>query len=444
MSSTRINSAQTKAACEARSRFFVDRFYPNTWAQQLALWERDMPRIASSLRRHTDRYSNFINLIASECLPSEAVLSASGSLFMSQTVEGERGSRWFPCTDAIDEIEDGISRSCETLFGLECASAQPHTATQANQAVMYALVEPGARVMSLSLSDGGHLSHGYANTLASSSYEIHPYHVAPDTGLIDYDALELHAKRLRPQMIITGSSTYPRAIDYKRVSSLCAELGSVHLADITHPAGMVCSGLHPAVDSADVVTLSLHKTMCGNRGGLICSKPEHGPAIRRAVFPGIQSAALPNMVLAKAISLLGATRCEFGDLQARIRSNAVALAEALVSLGHEVWTGGTDSHLVMLKAPAHLPALECEERLAGAGILSNRNLMPGDSKVGTGLRLGTIAVTQIGFAERDMRQTARTIDLALSDGADLSRAREDVAQLLDRVLCEARDGTTAR
>lgn len=394
----------------------------------------------TAIESEVDRQARHLNLIASESIASEAVLVALATIVHNQTIEGPVGGRWFPETDGLDAIEAEAEALASQLFGLSDANVQPHSTTQANQAVFLGCLDPGDRILTLSLTSGGHVSHGSAASLAKRLYDTHYYSVCTLDGRIDLGHLEERIADVGPKLIISGTTAYPRQVDFHQISMMSAEAGALHLVDLAHVAGLVCAGLHPGADSADFITLGLHKTMCGPRGGIVLTNERVADNQKPAVFPGAQGAPMPNLLVAKLLTLAAAQQDDFIGLQRRIKSNAAALAASLRENGVSILTGGTDTHLVMIRVAKDDTGTEAEQRLLAAGILSNRNYVPGDSIPGPmgGLRLGTIALSQLGFMPEDMHRLGPIIANALRRIDGNRDYRTQIARLLDEVLDPAR------
>lgn len=393
------------------------------------------PELSEVFGSESRRQQNQIELIASENLVSRAVLDALGSRLTNKTVEGYPGNRFHGGAEFVDIAERlAIERACR-LFGVSHANVQPHSGTQANQAVFLALLEPGDTVMSLSLSAGGHLSHGAPPNMSGKWFNVVHYGVDPETCLIDYASAERLAEEHRPRLIITGGSAYPREIDFSRFSAMAGRLGARCLVDMAHFAGLVAAGAHPSpVPHADVVTCTTTKTLRGPRGGVILT---NDAALTRpldaAVFPGMQGSVHLSTVAAKAVCLGEALRPGFRDYGKRIVANARALAASLISNGIDVITGGTDTHLLLLDLRSkHLTGAEAEALLAAANITCNKNPTPYDSaspRKWTGIRLGVSAGTTRGFGVPEFEQIGEVIAECLAARTRADRAQAKVADL---------------
>jgi glycine hydroxymethyltransferase len=292
------------------------------------------------------RQTSAINLIASESIPSLAVMAASATPGYVQTVEGRSGRRWYPAVDGIDGLEAAAETRAKSLFGFAEANVQPHSATQANQAVYLAVLNPGETVLSPEFTSGGHLSHGFASSFARRFYRIETYGTRDFGAEIALDDIERRIREVRPKLIIAGCSAYPRQVPFNAIARIAKYYDAIVLADISHTAGFIAAKLHPPVIDADLSTLSLHKTMCGPRGGIVLSQMSFSERISKAVFPGIQGAIFPGLLAAKAVCLSAATSDAFKRLQANILRNARAMAGVFSSEKIGMYTGGTDTHLL--------------------------------------------------------------------------------------------------
>src|SRR5437899_1748787 len=306
------------------------------------------PEIARLIREETQRQAEGLELIASENFVSEAVLEAQGSTLTNKYAEGLPGKRYYGGCEVVDKVEQLAIDRAKTLFGAEHANVQPHAGSQANMATYFALLRPGDRIMSLSLAQGGHLTHGSPVNFSGKLFEIHHYGLDPKTELIDYGAARKQAREVRPRAVLCGASAYPRTLEFDKLREIAEEVGAMMICDIAHIAGMVAVGLHPSpVPLADAVTTTTHKTLRGPRSGLILCKQQHAKAIDSNVFPGIQGGPLEHIIAAKAVAFGEALRPEFKEYQQRILDNAQALAVGLIEGGLRLVAGGTDTHLVL-------------------------------------------------------------------------------------------------
>lgn len=371
--------------------------------------------VYDSVIKEYERQQNGLELIASENRPSEAVLEAQASYHTLKYAEGYPGKRYYAGCENIDATEQlAIDRACK-LFGAKFANVQPHSGAQANAAVFYALLNPGDKVMGMSLNSGGHLTHCAKPTFSAKYFTTIQYEVNPKTYLIDYDEVEKMALEFQPKLIVAGASAYPRAIDFKRFREIADKVGAYLMVDMAHIAGLVAAGLHQSpIPYADVVTSTTHKTLRGTRGGLVLTNNEEiAKKIDKAVFPGLQGGGLQHIIAAKAVTFGEALKPEFKTYMEQVVKNAKALAQALQDLGFNVLTGGTDNHLILLDLRNKgITGLELEQRLANVHIITNKNAVPFDTEkktVTSGIRLGTPAVTSRGLKEEDMKVIAELI-----------------------------------
>lgn len=375
------------------------------------------PDVAGSIKKELERQRNGIELIASENFVSEAVLLATGSILTNKYAEGYPGKRYYGGCQCVDEVENLAIERAKALFGAEHANVQPHSGSQANIATYAALLEHGDTVMGMSLSDGGHLTHGSPVNASGINYNFVPYGLDPVTHLIDYDALETKAMSVRPKLIVAGASAYPRAIDFERISGIAKKVGAYFMVDMAHIAGLVAAGLHQnPVPYADVVTTTTHKTLRGPRGGMILCRRELAKAIDKAIFPGNQGGPLLHVIAGKAVCFGEAQKPEFKEYQRRIVENAAALADGMLAEGFELVSGGTDNHLILVDLrPKHITGKDFERRLDSFRITCNKNTIPNDPEspfVTSGVRMGTPAVTTRGMGVEDMRLIAHLCGLA--------------------------------
>ena len=406
-------------------------------------WPADDDReLFGLIEDEEQRQNTTLQLIASENFTSPAVMRATGSVLTNKYSEGYPGKRYYGGNQVVDEIEDIARERVKALFGAEHANVQPHSGANANLGVYLALLEPGDKVMGMSLDHGGHLTHGSPVNISGRYYDFVAYGVTPSDERIDYDAMREVALRERPKMIIAGATAYPRIIDPVAIRSIADEVGALFMFDAAHIAGLIAGGAHPnPVGVADIVTFTTHKTLRGPRGGCILTTAELGPAIDKAIFPGLQGGPLEHVVAAKAVAFREASLPEFKDYAAQIVRNGAALAEALASEGFRLVSGGTDNHLLLvdLRAfDAELTGKEAQAVLDQAGITLNKNTIPDDPRspfVTSGVRIGTPAVTTQGMTEPEMAEIASLIARALrgrTDDAELASVRDDVATLCSK------------
>ena len=369
--------------------------------------------VGEAMAAELDRQQRNIELIASENFVSPAVMAAMGSVLTNKYAEGYPGKRYYGgcyCVDVVENI--ARDRACK-LFGADHANVQPHSGAQANQAVYFALLQPGDTVMGMNLAHGGHLTHGSPVNSSGKTYHFVPYGVGAD-GYIDYEEMERIARDCSPKLIVAGASAYAREIRFDRIAEIAKAVGAVFMVDMAHIAGLVAAGLHQnPVEYADIVTTTTHKTLRGPRGGMILCKEEYAKAIDKAIFPGTQGGPLEHVIAAKAVALGEALRPEFAQYQQRIVANAKALAAALVREGLALVSGGTDNHLMTVDLRGTgVTGKELEARLDEVRITANKNTVPNDPAspfVTSGLRIGTPAVTTRGFGEAEMKAIARCI-----------------------------------
>jgi glycine hydroxymethyltransferase len=408
-------------------------------AAERALVETD-PDVAKLLRREARRQALGLELIASENFVSEAVLAATGSVLTNKYAEGYPGRRYYGGCEVVDEVERLAIERAVSLFGAEHANVQPHSGSQANEAVYRAVCQVGDTVLAMNLDHGGHLTHGSPVNFSGKLYRIVPYGVRRDTEQIDYDEVRRLAREHRPRMIQCGTTAYSRTLDFDAFRQIADEVGAVLFADIAHVAGLVVTGLHPSpVGKAHIVTTTTHKTLRGPRGGLILCDDAFAKKVDSAVFPGGQGGPLMHVIAAKAVALLEAQRPEFRTYCEAVIANARVLAAALQGAGFRVVSGGTDTHLFLLSlVDRDTTGKAAEAALEQAGITANKNLVPFDPRkpaVTSGVRIGTPAVTTRGMRTDEMRQIAALLVRVLGrpdDVPELGRVRADVEALCRR------------
>ena len=403
------------------------------------LYERD-PEIFMAIYKETRRQHEHLELIASENAASDAVLEAMGTVLSNKYAEGYPRKRYYGGCEFVDVAEELARERAKALFGAEHANVQPHSGTQANMAVYFAVMKPGDTILSMELSHGGHLSHGSPVNFAGQTYRVVYYGVRKDTETIDFDQVRRLAREYKPKVIVTGYSAYPRTIDFARFREIADEVGAYLLADIAHIAGLVATGYHPSpVPVAQFVTTTTHKTLRGPRGGMILTTKEFAKAIDKAVFPGIQGGPLMHVIAAKAVALKEAMTPEFREYQGQIVKNARALAEALQRRGFRLVSGGTDNHLMLVDlTPQGITGKAAEEALGRANITVNKNTIPFETRspfVASGIRIGVPAVTTRGMREGEMEKIAELIARVLrnpEDEKEIQKVRREVLE-----LCEA-------
>ncbi len=393
------------------------------------------PQISHAISLEVQRQEDHLELIASENFVSPAVLAALGSPLTNKYAEGYPGKRYYGGCEYVDIAENLARDRAKELFRAEHANVQAHSGSQANMAAYFALLNHGDKVLGMSLSHGGHLTHGSPFNISGKYFDFVSYGLDPRTETIDYDALRRLAKDQQPKLIVAGASAYPRVIDFKAFRDICDEAGALLMVDMAHIAGLVAAGVHPSpVPYADVVTSTTHKTLRGPRGGLILCKEQHAKAIDKAIFPGIQGGPLMHVIAAKAVCFLEALQPSFTDYQRQIVKNAKALENAFRQLDIRMVSGGTDNHLLLLDfVDLEMTGALMEDLLGRANITVNKNMVPRDtrkSSVTSGIRIGTSAVTTRGMNQEDMTVIAGCIGDILSQGeAALSAVRGRVAAL---------------
>ncbi len=396
------------------------------------------PEIAKEIDCELNRQRNKLELIASENIVSQAVLTAQGSVLTNKYAEGYPGKRYYGGCEYVDVVEQLAIDRAKKLFGAEYANVQPHSGAQANMAVFFALLQPGDTVMGMNLTDGGHLTHGSPVNMSGKYFKIVPYGVDKETERIDYDELQKKAEECKPKLIVAGASAYARIIDFPRLSEIAKAVGAYLMVDIAHIAGLVAAGLHPSpIPYADVVTSTTHKTLRGPRGGLIlCKDAEFGKQFNKAIFPGIQGGPLMHVIAAKAVAFKEALSPAFKEYAQQVIKNAAVLADTLTADGFRIVSGGTDNHLMLVDLRSKdLTGKEAEHILDEAGITANKNTIPYEPLspfVTSGIRLGSAALTTRGFKEEDMKEVADIIALALNhpqDEASQQQAKQRVAAL---------------
>ena len=394
------------------------------------------PQVAEAIQLELDRQRTHIELIASENFVSPAVMAAMGTCLTNKYAEGYPGKRYYGGCECVDIVEElARQRACE-LFGADHANVQPHSGAQANTAVYFAMLKPGDTVMGMSLSHGGHLTHGSPVNMSGSYFNFVPYGVSPETEVIDYDDVRRMAKENKPKLIVAGASAYPRIIDFKELRSIADEVGALLMVDMAHIAGLVAAGEHPSpVPYADFVTTTTHKTLRGPRGGMILCREEYAKAIDKAIFPGTQGGPLEHVIAAKAVSFAEALKPEFKAYQHQIILNAKAMENAFREEGVRMVSGGTDNHLLLLDfTGTEMTGKMMENLLEDANITVNKNTVPNETRspfVTSGIRVGTPAATTRGLKEAEMKQVACWITRVLREGeAAVPAVRREVEALM--------------
>ncbi len=379
------------------------------------------PEVADAIEAELDRQRTHIELIASENFVSPAVMAAMGTCLTNKYAEGYPGKRYYGGCECVDIVEDlARDRACR-LFGAEHANVQPHSGAQANTAVYFAMLKPGDTVMGMSLSHGGHLTHGSPVNLSGSYYRFVPYGVSPETEVIDYTEVRRLALECHPKLIVAGASAYPRVIDFKTLREIADEAGAMLMVDMAHIAGLVAAGEHPnPVPFADFVTTTTHKTLRGPRGGMILCREEYAKAIDKAIFPGTQGGPLEHVIAGKAVCFGEALKEGFKSYQHQIILNAKAMERTFREEGVRMVSGGTDNHLLLLDfTGTEMTGKQMENLLEDANITVNKNTVPNETRspfVTSGIRVGTPAATTRGLKEKEMAQVASWIARVLREG----------------------------
>ncbi|OQA51913.1 MAG: Serine hydroxymethyltransferase [Candidatus Omnitrophica bacterium ADurb.Bin292] len=395
------------------------------------------PEIYRAIRAEVGRQNENIELIASENFTSISVLETMGSVLTNKYAEGYPGKRWYGGCENVDVVERLAIDRAKQLFGAEHANVQPHSGTSANIAVFMALLEPGDKILGMNLTHGGHLSHGHPMNYSGKFYTIIPYGVSPANEQIDYDELERLAHANRPKLILLGASAYPRVIDFERGKKIADSVGALLMVDMAHFAGLVATGHHPSpVPYADIVTTTTHKTLRGPRAGLILCKEKYAKAIDSSVFPGIQGGPLMHVIAAKAVAFKEAMSPAFKEYSGQIVKNAKVLADAMGRRGWRIVSGGTDNHLMLVDVTVKgFNGKQVQEVLDKVKITVNKNMIPFDKESpfkGSGVRLGTPAVTTRGMKEPEMELIAELITETMKapeDSGNLAKVRARVETL---------------
>jgi glycine hydroxymethyltransferase len=398
------------------------------------------PEVAEAVRSETQRQGNQLEMIASENFVSEAVLEAMGSALTNKYAEGYPGRRYYGGCEFVDVAESLAIARAKQIFGAEHANVQPHSGAQANTAVYMTVCKPGDTILGMNLSHGGHLTHGHPLNFSGKYFSVVAYGVRKEDERIDYDELARLAQEKEPKVVVVGASAYPRTLDFEAARRAADACGAVVMADIAHIAGLVAAGLHPSpVPHCEFVTTTTHKTLRGPRGGMILCKETWAKDLDRAVFPGVQGGPLMHVIAGKAVALKEAQSDDFKAYQKQIVANAATLAAALAGDGWRLVSGGTDTHLMLVDVFAKgITGKVAEKTLEKAGITVNKNTIPFDTNspmVGSGIRIGTPALTTRGMKEPEMQQIAQLISRALravDNETELADAKREVRKLCDR------------
>ncbi|MCZ7401104.1 MAG: serine hydroxymethyltransferase [Candidatus Methanoperedens sp.] len=396
------------------------------------------PEIYEVMRHEIERQRTKLNLIASENYASRAVLQAQGSVMTNKYAEGYPGKRYYGGCEFVDAAENLAIDRAKKLFKAEHINVQPHSGSQANMAVYFAMLNHGDTIMSMDLSHGGHLSHGSPVNFSGKLFKIVPYGVSRETRMIDYDELSKIAREHKPKLIVSGASAYPRELDFKRLREIADESGALLLADIAHIAGLVVAGVHnDPVPYADFVTTTTHKTLRGPRGGMIMCRQDYAKDIDKTVFPGIQGGPLMHVIAAKAVAFKEAMSKEFTEYQKQIVKNAKKISDELIIRGNDLVSGGTDNHLMLVDlTPIGITGKEAEAKLQEAGIILNKNTIPFETKspfITSGIRIGTPAVTTRGMKEKEMVIIAEAVDKIIRNMNDIDKMKDVKRTILE--LC---------
>ncbi len=391
--------------------------------------------VAEAIQAEMNRQNSHIELIASENWVSKSVMAAMGSPLTNKYAEGYPGKRYYGGCQCVDVVEDLARERAKKLFGCEYVNVQPHSGAQANMAAMFAMLEPGDKIMGMNLDHGGHLTHGSPVNLSGKYFDVTFYGVN-DEGVIDYDKVLEIAKECQPKLIVAGASAYARTIDFKRFREIADEVGAYLMVDIAHIAGLVATGLHPSpIPYAHVTTTTTHKTLRGPRGGMIMSSEEMNKKFNfnKAVFPGTQGGPLMHVIAAKAVCFGEALQPEYKAYMEQVVKNAKALCKALQARGIKIVSGDTDNHLMLVDlTEKNISGKELEKRLDDAHVTANKNTIPNDPRspfVTSGVRLGTPAVTTRGMVEEDMEKIAEIIALVIESEDNVEKAKAMVAEL---------------
>ncbi len=377
-------------------------------------------QIAQFIIQEAQRQESTINLIASENYTDQSIMQTVGSVLTNKYAEGYPGKRYYAGCEIIDRVEQVAIDYCKQLFGAEYANVQPHSGSQANMAVFYALLEPGDKILAMGLDHGGHLTHGYAKNFSGKLYESKHYTVDKQTECLNYDAIEQQAVEFKPKLIIAGASAYSRIIDFERFAHIAKKVDALLLADIAHISGLVAAELHPTpVGHADVITSTTHKTLRGPRGAFIMANKKFGKALDRAIMPGIQGGPFMHVIAAKALAFQYALQPSFKTYQQHVIANAQTLSNELATKGYRIVAGGTDNHLLIIDlTDKNITGKDAEVALQQAGITVSRSTIPYETKspmLASGIRLGTPAITTRGMQEDQIKEIVSFIDTALSN-----------------------------
>lgn len=402
--------------------------------------EKVDPEVFNLIKEEEKRQQKNVELIASENFVSQAVLEAAGSILTNKYAEGYPGRRYYGGCQVVDKVEELAIERAKQIYNAEYVNVQPHSGSQANQAVYFAIVPPGGTILAMDLTHGGHLTHGSPVNISGKYFNFIHYGVNKDTETIDFEQVAELAEKYKPTLIVAGASAYPRIIDFEKFRQVADDNGAYFMVDMAHIAGLVAAGLHPnPVPYADFVTTTTHKTLRGIRGGMIICKEEYGKAIDKAIFPGIQGGPLMHVIAAKAVTFQEALSTDFKKYQKQIIKNARVLADELTDYGFRLVSGGTDNHLILLDLTNKgITGKDAESALDKVSITVNKNTIPFEEKspfVTSGIRIGTPAVTTRGMKEEEMKLIAKYIADALkniNNEDKLLEIRDSVYKLTDR------------
>ncbi|BBD08947.1 serine hydroxymethyltransferase [Desulfovibrio ferrophilus] len=399
--------------------------------EELLLQDRE---VAKAMNLEIERQMENVELIASENFTSAAVRQTMGSVLTHKYAEGYSGKRYYGGCEYVDIVEDLACDRAKELFGCAYANVQPHSGSSANMAAYFAACQPGDTVLAMDLCHGGHLTHGSPVNFSGKLYNIVPYGVSKDTGLIDYEELERLAKECKPKMIIAGATVYPRIIDFARFRAIADEVGAILMVDMAHIAGLIAAGEHPTpIGHAHITTTTTHKTLRGPRGGMILAEEDLGKKLNSQIFPGMQGGPLMHVIAAKAVAFGEALRPEFKTYQKQVIANCKALAAPIKNAGFDLVSGGTDNHLILVDLTSKgITGKDAQIGLDKAGITVNKNTVPFDTQspfVTSGIRLGSPAMTTRGFTEPGMEKIAAWIVDALGSLDNDTRLKEIKAEV---------------
>ena len=405
----------------------------------LTALEKQDKVLYDAIRGELNRQRNKLEMIASENIVSPAVMEAQGSVLTNKYAEGYPGKRYYGGCEYVDVVEQLAIDRAKELFGCDHANVQPHSGSQANFAVYFALMKPGDTMMGMNLTDGGHLSHGSPVNISGTYFHVAPYGVRKEDELLDYDAMEKIAEEVRPKLIVGGTSAYSRIIDFERMSSIAKKVGAILMIDMAHFAGLVAGGEYPSpVPWADIVTTTTHKTLRGPRGGIIMCREPYAKAIDKAVFPGLQGGPLMHVIAAKAAALGEDLTDDFKTYAKQIRRNAKALSDELQKDGFRIVSGGTDTHVMLVDVKAvGITGKIAQSVLDEVGITCNKNTIPFETLspfVTSGIRLGSPALTTRGLKEADFREIADIIALVLKNPENAEAKKEASSRV--KTICE--------